>query len=91
MEPENAKDRFAVAALNDEEIVGHLMKGRTGRFAKTIFYFLRADTDNKCQIEISGRPANEGDRKGMKVPCILHLIGKHYFVKILEDELCKHM
>ena len=41
MEPGNKKDKFAVAVIGgSESVVGHLMKGKTGRFAKTIFYFL---------------------------------------------------
>ena len=41
MEPENKIDKFAVAVVGGRgEVVGHLMKGKTGRFAKTVFYFL---------------------------------------------------
>ena len=39
MKPE---DKFAVAAIGGNySIVGHLMEGKTGKFAKTIFYSLR--------------------------------------------------
>ena len=42
-EPTNKKSRFAVGVISHENsVVGHLMKGKSGRFAKTIFYFLRA-------------------------------------------------
>ena len=42
MKPENKEDKFAVAAIGGNySIVGHLMEGKTGKFAKTIFYSLR--------------------------------------------------
>ena len=41
MKPENKEDKFAVAVIGgNHSIVGDLMEGKTGRFAKTIFYFL---------------------------------------------------
>ena len=44
MEPTNIVDKYAVCVLYRNRVVGHLKRGKTGRFAKTIFYFLRADT-----------------------------------------------
>ena len=41
MKPENKEDKFAVAVIGrNHSIVGHLMEGKNGKFAKTIFYFL---------------------------------------------------
>ena len=40
MEPDNRMDKFAVCVKINEKIVGHLKKGTSGMFAKTIFYFL---------------------------------------------------
>ena len=43
MEPTNKKDKFVVAVIGHKNsVVCHLMKGKSGRFAKTIFYFLPA-------------------------------------------------
>ena len=50
-------------------IVGHLILGKTGRFAKIIFYFLRGHTDSKCEVIITDKRVNLGDKKGMQVPC----------------------
>ena len=36
-EPRNIVDKYAVSVQRDDEVVGHLMKGKSGRFAKTIF------------------------------------------------------
>ena len=48
-EPENVVDKYAVCVRKQgNRIVGHLKKGKNGRFAKTIFYFLRADRDSSC-------------------------------------------
>ena len=92
MEPENTKDRFAVAVLNRRgRVSGHLMKGKTGRFAKTVFYFLRADSNNKCYVEILAAPVNQGDGMGMKVPCSLHFVGRCDFITLLKSELIEHM
>ena len=41
MKPENKEDKFAVTAIGNYCIVGHLMEGKTGKCAKTIFYSLR--------------------------------------------------
>ena len=40
LEPENVVDRLAVALEKEGQIVGHLNKVNSGRFSKTIFYFL---------------------------------------------------
>ena len=45
-EQNNIVDKYAVCVLRAGKVVGHLMKGESGRFAKTIFYFLRADKQN---------------------------------------------
>ena len=42
MKSENKEDKFVVAVIGENHsIAGHLMEGKTRRFAKTIFYFLR--------------------------------------------------
>ena len=61
-EPDNA-----VCVKKDKKLVGHLKKGKSGRFAKTLFYFLKADPFSSCHAEIAG--ANLGDREGLQVPC----------------------
>ena len=40
MEADNRMDKFAVCVKINEKIVGHLKKGTSGMFAKTIFCFL---------------------------------------------------
>ena len=36
-EPENDFDKYIVAITKDAQVVGHLKKGKTGRYAKPVF------------------------------------------------------
>ena len=88
MEPTNKKDTFAIAVIGDKDsVVGHLMKGKGGRFAKTILYFLQASEYHGCRVHITGQAINQGDDKGMKIPCTLMFKGQSKFVDILPQEL----
>ena len=40
MEPANPLDKYAVAVKKNNVVVGHLPLGCSGKFVKTIFYFL---------------------------------------------------
>ena len=87
LEPENEFDKYAVAVIKDGVVVGHLTKGKTGRFAKTISFFLRASEDNVCKVEITGRRVNLGDKQGLQVPCKLHFVGNVKFIDKLKEIL----
>ena len=63
MEPDNVVDKYAVAVIYKDRVVRHLMKGKGGKFAKTLFFFLRTDTFNSATVEITGKAVNKG--KGM--------------------------
>ena len=52
MEPDNRVGKFAVCVEKDQTVVGHLKKGNSGKFAKTIFYFLRSDIYCNCNAEV---------------------------------------
>ena len=86
-EPRNIVDKYAVSVQRDGEVVGHLMKGKSGRFAKTIFYFLRADKKNDCTVVVTGKAINRGDGEGMQVPCTLNFKGHRKWIDILKKEL----
>ena len=77
MEPSNTFDKYAVAAMRGGHVVGHLKSGKSGRFAKTIFCFLKGDENNRCTIEVTGKRCNLGDGEGMQVPCLLHFEGNN--------------
>ena len=86
-EPTNLVDKYAVCVLRHETIVGHLKLGDNGRFAKTIFYYLRADTRNSCSVVVKGKAVNLGDGDGMQVPCTLSFVGKVKFIEVLQKQL----
>ena len=86
-EEENPVDRFAVAVLYEENIVGHLPKGKLGRYAKTVSYFLKAKARNSCTVIVTGNPVNLGDKKGMQVPCQLLFNGSEDHIAVLQREL----
>ena len=48
MNPDNVMDKYVVCVRKKTSIVGDLPLGKNGKFAKTIFYFLRADQDAEC-------------------------------------------
>ena len=86
-EPGNPKDKYTAYVKKNEWIIGHLPLGKTGNFAKTIFYFLRVDKYSICEVEITGKPVNLGDGEIMQVPCKLKLTGRSKFINILQNSL----
>ena len=88
-ESDNPVDKFAVAVKKNQNIVRHLKKGKTERFAKTLFYFLRSDPYSKCHAKVTWKRCNLGDGDGLQVPWILYISGQAEFMSILEKELVK--
>ena len=88
-EPENKKDRFAVAVMKGVAIVGHLPVCKSGRFAKTVHFFLRASVENECSAIVTGKAVNLGDRKGVTVPCSLKFTGPRKFISLIRNALPK--
>ena len=67
--------------------MGHLQLGKDEKFAKTVFYFLRADEYGSCDVLIKGKSVNLGDGDGMQVPCSSNFTGRKKFIDILEKAL----
>ena len=69
MQPNNIKDKYTVAIFQGgrNKVIGHLPLEKSGKFAKTIFYFLKAAKENRCQIIVLGKVVNKNDGLGMKV------------------------
>ena len=76
-------DKFAVCVKINENVEGHLKKGTSGRFPKTIFYFLRSDAYSSAWAKVTGKRCNLGNGEGMQVPCKLSLSGQPKFVSLL--------
>ena len=58
MEPANPVNKYAVAFKRYNAVMGHLPLGCSDKFAKTIFYFLRADESSECKVIVTGKPVN---------------------------------
>ena len=86
-EADNPKDKCAVCVKKENRIVGHLPLRKSGKFAKTIFYFLKADELSSCKIVVTGKPVNLGDGDGMQVPCKLMFTGVKKCFNILQKHL----
>ena len=86
MEPGNVMDKYAVCIKMNTSIVEHLPLGKNRKFAKMVFYFLRADQDAECEVVITGKEVNLGDGDRMQVSCKLKISGPKkwwkFFVKI---------
>ena len=65
MEPDNDVDKYVVAVMNKDKVVGHLMKGKNGKLAKTVLIFVRVNVTNSAKLTINGKAVNKG--KGMEV------------------------
>ena len=58
MKPRNVVAKYTVCVKKDEIIVEHFLFKETERFAKSIFYFLRADSYANCHVVITERKCN---------------------------------
>ena len=67
-EPDNIEDRFAVAVIKSEQIVGHVPK----TLAPVISQFLKRDC-NKGMVRITGKRINRGSGFGLEAPCMFRI------------------
>ena len=65
MEHDNRMDKFAVCLKINEKKVGHLKKGKSRRFARTIFYFLLSDAYSSAWPKVTFKRCNLRDGEGM--------------------------
>ena len=89
MEHDNRMDKYPVCGKINDKIVRHLKKCTSGRFAKTIFYFLRSNAYSSARTKVTGNRCNLGGEDGIQVPCKLSLSGQPKFVSLLRKELMK--
>ena len=73
----------------DQTVAGHLKKGDSRKFAKTIFYFVRSDTYCNCYAEVLGKRCNLKDGEGLQVPCKIIITEQKNYINILKHELQK--
>ena len=80
-------DKYAVAVMNKDRVVGHLMEGESRKFAKTAFFFLRTDEINSATEKITRKTVNKGKGMGMEVPCIITFTGSKTMLDKLKEIL----
>ena len=79
IEPDNQHDRYAVAVLNEDTIVGHVPRSKS----KVVHYFLRK-TESVGFCEVTGGRVNRGVGFGVEVPCIYKFYGQKAYVQRLQ-------
>ena len=85
--PENPVDKYAVCLkTSNGTIVGHLKKGKSGRFAKTIFYYLRSHPQANCTAKITGKRFNLGDGEGLQVPMYFAIYWRKEVLSIFKEQ-----
>ena len=73
----------------ENNIIGHLPKGKSGKYAKAIFYFLRLDPVNICSVKIIRKAVNLGENKGMRIPYLLQFTRNCKMMKIFQELIYK--
>ena len=66
--------------------LGYLKKGKSGRFAKTMLYYLGSHPQVKCTAKVTGTRFNLGDGEGLRVFCILQFNGEREFISVLKKK-----
>ena len=90
MEPANKLDKYAVAvSRKNGYVIGHVPLGKSGKFAKSVFYFLKSDKNHHCKMTVTGNAINAGDGHRMKVLCQLLLLAEEKFIIILQEKVGK--
>ena len=79
-------DKFEGCKKINEKIVGDVKKGKSGRFAKTIFYFLRIDAYSIAWVKVTDKRCNLGDGEETQLLCILSLSGQPKVVSLLRKD-----
>ena len=83
-EPESKNDKYAVAVTKDARVIGQLKKGNTVRYAKTVFYFLRANPMSTCCIIVTGKRVNFGDGQVLQIPCTILFQREEKYIEVLK-------
>ena len=91
MQLNNVKNKYTVVIFQGEKKkdIVQLPLGKSGTFEKTIFSFLKAAKENRCQIIIYDKAVNQNDGLGMKIPSRLIFAAEEKFINILEERLPK--
>ena len=79
-EPNNSKDRFAVAVYKDDTVVGHVPYNIAPRLSQ----FLKREV-NKGFAEVTGEKLIRGTGYGLEIPCVYRLHGPKVYVDKMKE------
>ena len=79
----------AIFQEGKKKVIGHLLLAKFGKFAKTTFYFLKVAKENRRQIIVYGKAANQNIGLEMKVSSRLLFTAEEKFIDILKEGLPK--
>ena len=86
-EPESEIDKYTVAVTKDARVISQLKKGKTGRYPKTVIYFLRANLMSTACITVTGKRVNFRDGHGFQIPCTNLFKGEEKYIEVLKKQL----
>ena len=52
------------------------LEGKTGQYAKSVFYLLQANPMNTASITVTGKKVNFGGGQGLQIPCTILFKGE---------------
>ena len=69
----------------------HVSKGKTRKFAKIVFYFLKSEILCTCKVKVTGKRTNFGDDRELRITCLLQFSGPKENIELLKKLLkeCK--
>ena len=76
-----------MGVTKDARVIGHLKKGKTGQYAKTVIYFLRANPMNTASITVTGKRVKFGDGQGLQIPYTILFKGEEKYIDVLKKQL----
>ena len=76
-----------MAVTKDARVICHLKKGKTDRYVKTVFYFLKSNPMNTASITVTGKRVNFGDGQGLQIPCTILFKGEEKYIEVLKKQL----
>ena len=70
-----------------KQAVEHLLLRKSGKFAKTIFYYLEADKKHSCRVSVTGKAVKAGDSLGTTFPYRSFFTAEEKYINILQEKL----
>ena len=68
-------------------MVGQLPLGKSDKFTKTTFYYLKVSENNVCVVVVTRKLVNLEDGEEIKVPCSLQFTAEEKSIKVIKDTL----